>query len=206
MNNATKATTRLAAVVGLEVEATPAGYAVTVLRFNLGEVSDENFALIRAFPQLRRLELVETWDITPRGLVHLEAVPVLEELNLCNSSAAEDEGMVYVGRLAALRVLHLNANSITDLGLEALAGLSKLEWLHLEHNPITDRGLCHLRRMTQLRWLDLSCPAVSNAGLDQLLALSELEHLALCGTAVSDDAIPVLNTCRSLYFFPGISG
>jgi hypothetical protein len=78
MTDAGKATTRFEVVVGLEVEATPAGYAVTGLRFNLSEVTDENFAVLRAFPQLRRLELVETMGITPRGLAHLEAVPAGE--------------------------------------------------------------------------------------------------------------------------------
>src|SRR5262245_4729579 len=106
MTGADNAVTRFEAIVGLEVEAKPGAYAVIVLRFNLSELTDENLAVIRAFPTLRRLELVETWGITPRGLAHLEAVPTLEELNLCDSSAAQDEGMVYVGRLPALRVLH----------------------------------------------------------------------------------------------------
>lgn len=186
--------------VGVEAEATPEGYVVVTLRLNLSQISDENFALIRAFPKLRRLELLETWGITPRGLVHLEATPALEELNLCCSTAAEDEGMIYVGQLTALRFLDLNANAITDAGLEKLAGLTKLECLLLGYNRVTDGGLRFLRDMTHLRELSLNSTAVTDAGLNDLLALSELEHLSLYHTTVSDEGIALLNRLPKLNF------
>jgi hypothetical protein len=188
------------AIVGMEVEETRGEFAVTVLRFNLTEVTDENLAVIRAFPRLRCLELVETFGISPAALGYLEAVPGLEELNLCNSSAARDEGMVHVAKLAGLRVLHLNANYLTDVALEALAGLRNLEWLHLEHAHVTDRGLPHISGMTKLRWLSLENTHITDQGLRHLLPLSELEYLALCGTSVSDAGIAVLNRLPKLKY------
>jgi hypothetical protein len=164
------------------------------------EVTDETFAAVRAFPSIRRLDLIETGTITGAALTHLESLQNLDELCLVNSSAATDDGMVHVGKLPSLRMLHLNANNITDTGLESLAGLVNLEWLHLQHNEITDQGVRILSRMKNLRWLDLSCPKVSDAGLQSLLPLSKLEQLSLCDTAVSDDGVEVLNRLPMLKF------
>ena len=164
------------------------------------EVTDEELAAVRAFPSIRRLDLIETSGISGGGLNHLEPLQNLDELILVSSSAATDEGMVHVGRRSSLRILHLNANGITDTGLESLAALVNLEWLHLEHNDITDQGVRILSRMTKLRWLDLSCPRVSDACLQSLLPLSQLEQLSLCGTSVSDDGIEALNRLPKLKF------
>ncbi len=59
-------------------------------------------------------------QITDAGLVHLEGLTSLQELNLDNTHQITDAGLVHLEGLTSLRMLFLHNTQITDAGVAKL--------------------------------------------------------------------------------------
>jgi hypothetical protein len=111
--------------------------------------------------------------------------PHLERLDLRDSSALMDQGVLWLSRLKKMQHLSLrrcsSITSITDEGLRGLSGLVNLQHLDLTGcNKITDEGLRGLSGLVNLQHLNLSdCNKITDEGLRGLSGLVNLQHLSL---------------------------
>ena len=97
-----------------------------------------------------------------------------------------DESLVELKGLTALRDLNLVGSSISDAGLEHLKELSNLFCLDLSKTQITDAGLVHLKGLTELKILDLENTQITNVGVAYLKDLTNLHSLDITNTQVTE--------------------
>lgn len=146
-------------------------------------ITDSGLALLKAFPQLRKLVLDST-GVTDAGLQHLEGLRQLRHLNL-NRTAVTGTGLAHLKELTQLKELWLHETRLTRKGLEHVKQFSQLQSLSLACDNITDADLEYVEPLGQLRELDLSQSQVTDAGLVHLEALTKLQYLCLMKTRVS---------------------
>jgi len=153
-------------------------------------ISQQVFAHVQAFPELRRLTLyappstdaaLESLhgskrlesiglfgdsDVTAAGAARLASLENLTVVAL-SGPQLDDQALEQISRLAKLKLLAVGG-AFTDDGLRSLVKLAKLEQLALQSEKITDAGLARLGDLEQLKELDLECPGVSEAGIAAL--------------------------------------
>jgi endonuclease YncB( thermonuclease family) len=193
-------------------------------RANLGKVTDNDLVHLKAFPDLRTVELPSK-PITDAGLEQLAALPRLEELDLAWSKVTaggtarlvkgltklqrlglsgvplRDEDLAGLKGLTDLRDLSLRGSLVTDGGLEHLGPFTKLRALSLMSTGVSDVGLVHLKVLTDLEDLDLDRTSITDAGLKHLEVLTRLRRLQMAHTAVTDaglEHLRVLSDLKSL--------
>jgi Leucine-rich repeat (LRR) protein len=116
-------------------------------RLHVGyDVADEDMAHLGALRQLREL-LIESDEITDRGVAHLAGCRSLESLHLIYSPRVTDEALATLAALPNLRFLNLSGVPITDAGIKLLSACPRLESLDLEGTQITDACLGTLAKM-----------------------------------------------------------
>ena len=144
---------------------------VFVNLYHITRASDDDFAVLQSYPDLRRVDLSFT-RITDRGMQHLEP-------------------------LTSIKELLLEKTAISDASLRIIARLPNLEELNLRDTRVTDRGLKELMRHTSLRNLDLSSDPrrpnamITDAGIQHLSLLSNLQEIDLCNSRVGDEGLKV---------------
>ena len=84
------------------------------------------------------------------------------------------------------------APAIDNKQLGALDSLAALQLLSLEGQPITDRGVKRLKHFDHLVFLDLSNTKITDHCLGDLVALSHLKYLDLRGTKVTSRGLSKL--------------
>ena len=162
----------------IEVEVNEQGKVVEILDPNMnGELDDEEFALLKQIPTLRRIWL-RGLKITDAGLSAFEGMPQLSSLSL-EASNITDRGLMNLRYLSQLHTLHIERSKITGAGLIHVSCPDKIESLSLSKSPFDDAGLKLLPRFSSLTFLDLSETLVTDDGL------SHLRHAAdstICGS------------------------
>ncbi|HEV3005667.1 MAG TPA: M56 family metallopeptidase, partial [Pirellulales bacterium] len=83
--------------------------------FRPGKVTDDTLALLAHFPELERVDLVET-EISDAALERLAPLHKIRRLGL-DKSTISDIGLAHLGQLRELRVLRLSDTGMTDAGL-----------------------------------------------------------------------------------------
>jgi hypothetical protein len=176
------------------------GKPVVAIQFrpNAGKVTDDDLVHVRAFPNVRSVDLSNKQWVTDAGLAHLAGLTRLEELCL-NGTKVTAAGVVhFVKGRATLRRLELRRVPLRDDDLLDLNGLTELQTLSLRGTLVTDKGVGHLKAFTKLRVLSLMSTSVGDAGLAHLTALTELEDLDLDATAITDAGLEHLKALRKL--------
>jgi RNA polymerase sigma factor (sigma-70 family) len=102
-----------------------------------------------------------------------------------------DEILRRISRCSHLTYLDLqNSNAVTDEGLLHVARLPKLQHLILSGTKITNRGLAIVRHLPHLRTLDICHQQyISDDGMPHVATCDRLERLNLMGTRTGDEAI-----------------
>ncbi|HEV8061941.1 MAG TPA: hypothetical protein VGP68_18830 [Gemmataceae bacterium] len=129
------------------------------------QVMDEDLLQLKAFPNLRTLNLYGT-HITDAGLENLVPLRGLQTLRLANTEVT-DAGLQSLQKLPDLRELGLTHTKVTDQGLATLANMKTLTELTLSGSQITDAGLKQLRSLTHLKKLVLIKTSATKAGVQQ---------------------------------------
>ena len=133
-----------------------------------GILSDDEFVRIGRFPRVEKVwHAGSSHWVSDAGLVHLDGLARLKELDLSNSSIT-DAGLVYLTGLKSLRRLDLSRTRITDAGLVHLGGLTSLQSLGLRGTDVGKAGVVHLKELTNLRTLDLSGTDVDELAAQEL--------------------------------------
>jgi endonuclease YncB( thermonuclease family) len=220
-SEALRALRRFDAVVAYD-ESKP-GRPVVAIRFRPGateKVGDDDLARLKAFPNLRALDVPSATTVTDAGLRHLGGHRRLVELNVDGTGVTaagvvqlasrmmerleaggvplRDDDLAMMVGLPYLRTLSLRATLVTDKGLAHLRPLQDLRSLSLMSTAVGDAGLKHLGALMALEDLDLSRTAITDAGLSHLKGLSNLRRLRVAHTAVTDAALEHLQSLPSL--------
>jgi endonuclease YncB( thermonuclease family) len=163
------------------------------------KATDNDLNVLTGLADLKVVEL-PSQPITDAGLVRLQRLAELEELNL-NWTRVTAKGVLNLikGR-AKLRRLELSGVDLRDEDLSALAQLTSLESLNLRSTLITDRGLAALKTLSELRALYINDGRgkISDASLEAIKSLSALEDLDIDGTGVTDAGLTHLEGMRYL--------
>jgi len=149
------------------------------------------------FDEVRIVEFDGTEVVTDAGLVHLQGLTGMRELNLDHTQVT-DAGLAHLHGLTGLVLLSLNGTQVTGAGLAHLQALNGLEWIHLDGTRFTDASLAHVQTMTRLKWLSLDDTQVTDVGLAHLRGLTRLEWLYLGGTQVTDVGLAHLHGLTGL--------
>jgi hypothetical protein len=158
----------------------------------------EGLTCLRAFPDLRELDLTDLED-ADRQLTHLQGLNQVKEIHLDRSSMT-DAGMKHLQGLHGLETLTLGATHIGDEGLKYVAGLKNLRWLEFGGNRgITDKGLAAVRDLTRLRRLYAHRTGITDAGMAHLDRLTDMTMLML-PEGLTDEGIKHLAGMTKLTF------
>jgi hypothetical protein len=175
----------------IEVEVNEQGKVVEILDPNMnGELDDEEFALLKQIPTLRRIWLRRI-QITDTGLSALEGMPQLSSLSL-EASNITNRGLVNLRNLSQLHTLHIERSKITGAGLIHVSCPNRVESLSFSKSPFDDAGLKLLPRFPNLTFLDLSETLVTDDGLSHLRACRRLDDLWLSQTAITNRGVASL--------------
>lgn len=129
----------------------------------------------------------------------LLGLPALENANLVECDGLNDESLVFIGKLTALKSLNLGDAQVTNTGLRSLAGLKNLETLDLGWTKdVGDPGLPLLAKLPNLKVLGLGGTKVTDAGIPVLASFKSLKEVKLGGTAVTDRGVAALEACKGL--------
>jgi uncharacterized lipoprotein NlpE involved in copper resistance len=144
---------------------------------NSNQFTDEGLKPLKALPNLAVVHLSQN-NLDGSFLAKAKYLGSLRELNVsftqfgrlgfvalkgaelevfdAAKAMVDDGSLVGLAGHRQLRVLRLNANSISDVGLLKLRGMSKLEEVNLSYTQVTGRGLAFLRPAKKLKavWLD----------------------------------------------------
>lgn len=129
---------------------------------------------------IKSVSLFYADEVTDQGLVHLQALICLEDLNLTHTQIS-DAGLACLSSFPHLQRLALSLCTITDESMLDLRNLQELCYLSLFGcQRITDVGFAHLREVHSLTELDLGETLIGDSGLKSLRPLRQLTHLNLC--------------------------
>ena len=117
---------------------------------------------------------------------------------LLNYNSITDEGLKYLSRLTSLERLELSGCQISDIGMKHLANLKNLRHLSLADTDLTDAGIRKLNRLKNLRCLNLSNTDVSSGFLNQIHQWKKLEFLNLSRTKVGQKNIDRISQLTEL--------
>jgi Leucine-rich repeat (LRR) protein len=139
-------------------------------------------------PLVGSLEILDMSRCTDKGFALLKEFPNLRRLSIAKSNLTAAR-VAAIGQCKELRVLYLANANLTDSELPGLKNLTRLESLDLSNNPkITDKGLTVIKSLERLQALYLRNTGITNAGLPELKPLDGLRTLHVGNTAVTPEA------------------
>jgi len=144
-------------------------------------ISNENLVHLKALPNLEELALPR-WT-NDSGLANVAGLTKLTVLNIPQAPIT-DVGMGYLKNLVYIRSLVLGSKSITDAGLVNLANM-RLEILNLDGSSITDAGMVQIGKLSGLGSLFLNYTAITDASIPEIVKLRYLRRLDITGTKIT---------------------
>jgi len=146
---------------------------------NCRQISDASVVFLLQCRSLSQLNLAAT-RVTAGGIASLASAQKLEGLDLVMlNPGPDDDALVALSRLPALKRLRLSNNGYTEEGVSALTNLERLELLDVGGSDVTDVALQHIAKFPRLRQLCISKSPIDNSGLATLGTLKSLEVLDL---------------------------
>ena len=217
-------------------EQLPAGsfHLRTIYANQCKQLTDAEMWRLARLRHLIQLDAAST-PITDAGLVHLENLTTLQNINLqeAGNGGVTDAGVAALSNLTNLKVLGLHNQPITTRAFEHLRGCKQIQRLYIQmtrindeslrvmaqsfpqlellqanSNDITDEGVRHLLTLPHLSFLNLSRTSISDAAIEVLAGLPELRHLQVNSTACSFNGLSPLADSESLEIVDstGLSG
>ena len=164
------------------------------------QISDEGLIHLRQMKRLKGLFLSGT-RVTQKGLVHLKDLRDLEHLEL---SFDVDTGLEHLSKLTSLRVIRIDAGSITAKELEILSKMKSLEEIYVncsrsDWGDNTSEVLTELAKSLDLKSLHI-CKGLTDEVLMSLVNMQSLQELAIIdsGVQITGEGIAALAKIPSL--------
>ncbi len=159
------------------------------------DLTDNDFAPLASKTTLQRLEIRGDQRLGDGLLKHLAGLTNLKQLQL-DLPGITDDGLVQLGRLKKLEVLHIGITASTGRSLAAFEG-APLRILSVSR--LSDEHARHLRLFPSLRELNLDGGKLRAAGFAHVEALTRLERLYVRGcSGISDAAFAPLAKLTAL--------
>lgn len=156
--------------------------------------SDAELALIRAFPEVRYVQIRST-RITDAGLAHLRALPSLQLVDEIPAQIT-DRGIEFLADVKDLRSLRLPPKA-TDACMTNVAKMKRLTRIRLSPQ-ITDEGFRHIIGLPKLTSIDVGESRVTDAGIEQLIA----NHSKLASLDLSQSEFVTTKSLRGISWLP----
>jgi hypothetical protein len=173
------------------------------LSFASKQLDDSGMAHIAELKSLKGLRFYSE-KVTNDGLSHLSKLTLLEELFPSSRGGVDDEGLVHLTKLPALRYLLLAIGDFTENGLVHLKDIPSLRKLDVGCIEFSSEGLAHISRIPGLEDLTISHTVLSNEDLIPLKSMSSLKRLRLqqewqqMGPDFTDEGLAHLSEVKSL--------
>ena len=140
-------------------------------------VGDDLVCRLTAFPELRRVSLVNT-RVTDIGISHLSALKNLEWAML-NQTSIGDESISHLSQLERLKILNVAGTKITDDSIDHFARLSNLTLLDVSNTALTDKSYQALAKIKSLECLKVQGTRMRSDGLHYLDQHPNLKRIDL---------------------------
>ena len=144
------------------------------------DLADRQMRLLENLRHVKRLKIKPS--ATHAGLESLSQLDSLEHLVLENGHFYSDEGLKYLGRMAALKSLSMTSGGgqFSDASMAHFENLTSLATLNLERSYyVTDDAVKHLEHLSQLKRLNVRGTRMTADGVVRLRgALPECHVLA----------------------------
>lgn len=171
--------------------------AVTVKLDKRATASALNYAMLKALPKVRHLDMEGALGLIDAGLMHIAEIHDLEYLDLGFCSKITSAGFrAYLPRLKKLRALSLRGNNVNvdDATLiRALTELPALDYLDLSLClSVTGAGLKNgVAKITTLTYLNLKglSEITKESIIEGIALLPNLEFLSLAGCPIDDETL-----------------
>jgi Leucine-rich repeat (LRR) protein len=161
----------------------------------VNQLSTDELHHLPALPALEDLYAIYRGPTPDRGAFQgLRGMSSLRELSF---SPINDQTLEHLVGAVKLETLQCG-KSVTDAGAELIGKLTALRLLHLHETQVTDAGMSYLKPLMQLRELSLGRTRISDEGIKQIAGLPRLNRLFLNGTAITDAAVPYLERFSQL--------
>jgi hypothetical protein len=92
---------------------------LVVLDLTKSAVTDEGLAILKKFPNLQKLTLEGSENVTTAGLTHLAEITSLEKLNLVRVKL-EDSAVDTLSTMRGLREVYLYQTQLSDTAIQSL--------------------------------------------------------------------------------------
>lgn len=166
------------------------------------EVSDAA-SLPRAKFEVLEIELNSPGKVPVTDLLPIAGLQSLRKLEAKDFKEINDEDLLVLRSLPALKDIRLSGCSLTDAAFAEFAELPGVEQIGVGSNPgITGTGLEALSKQKKLIHLSLlNCTGITEAGWAGLDKLTGLQHLEVDKTSFSDAQLPLLDGMKKLQEF-----
>jgi len=141
---------------------------------------------------------VEGEPLSNNDARRLGMFPRLTELMLYECPSADTVLLNAAKMPSSLKVLHLEASTITKDGLSCIANLRSIENLRLLDLALTDGDLTALQELPNLRYLSLRGGCVNDNILREIAVCARIQGLGMRATNVTDDGLCSLQALRQL--------
>jgi formylglycine-generating enzyme required for sulfatase activity len=154
--------------------------------------TDENAAVLSAFPQMTSLTLDGQDLLTADTLGVIGQLSHLQRLGLDRCVGFADEDFVSLATLQRLQELYLTETNAGDVAAAAIAEIPRIHSVHIGNDRLTDRGVAELSRAFSIRELKLQSDAMTDASLYALGRVDRLERLTFVSAQVTGSGLGAL--------------
>jgi serine/threonine-protein kinase len=142
-------------------------------------MDDSYMEYVKKLNSLRSITIFGCRSISDKGLLCLNALPNLVEINAGDVRHLSGEGLAHLTNLRKLQSLHVERLKHPEVGLKALQGSAILRVLEMRQSDVDDRDCQLMATLSNLETLDLCNNQVHDAGLKSLAKLRKLTALNL---------------------------
>lgn len=162
-------------------------FSVTVVRCDDAPLTDDECAMLSAFPRLKHL-LLRHHTVTDASLKTIGSLKHLEFAGFWRC-AITDDGLASLAGLRKLRALALLDTPVRGPGLAHFKACPGLETLDISTSKLVPEAFGLIATFSNLRELELDEVGATDNDVCQLQSLSRLQRLTLYGNPITDRSV-----------------
>ena len=170
---------------------------VSLYRCDPKRISPDDFKVLTSLPKLERLETQYEGDMD-EAMKYIGNIAHLRILAVNATKSLTDRGLQYVPKLQSLERLDICNTAVPDAGMKYIAQLPNLKELSMDEDDISDEGLKEIGKLHQLRSLVLSGPRITDKGVETLHELRNLRFICLAKTHITDKSMEWIGSLKDI--------
>jgi serine/threonine protein kinase len=169
--------------------------------FNCRSISDKGLLCLNSLPNLVEINAGDVRHLSGEGLSHITNLKKLQSLHVERLKRPEVALKVIQGS-ATYKELEMRQSDVDDRDCQLIASLSNLETLDLCNNHVNDAGLKALTKLRKLTALNLHKDPITPASIETFKQMTQLRRLAIETSTWSDkDRARLQQTLKSCSIF-----